>query len=136
MAWSGKVNPAGGQKLLVFDADYPSLASAAVSGIPLLEWPFEFKGRVVSIAQGADAISAAGSILTRYRRFDSSGPTTAFMVGAGKAWPADDFTRIDSDDADTVAAEELLELGDRILLDKDAGGSITRGRVIVVVAVG
>lgn len=134
MPWSGDAGPA--TPLMVFSYNFDSLASAAASGVPILEWPHPFRGRVVAIEVGADARSVASDVLARFRRFDASASTTNFMVNAGKTIPADDFTRIDSADTNTVQAEELLDAGDRILFDKNNGGSLTRGTVNVHVAHG
>jgi len=128
MAWS-TVNISGGNRVASFSGSFPTLASAAVSGIPLLEWPAGIgQGRLISFQQGADAISAAVSVLSRLRRYDASAASTAFAVGAGKTIPADDFTVIDINDTDTVAGEEIFDAGDRLLLDKNDGGSVTRGQ--------
>ena len=131
MAWR-KVNPAGGQKIVNYCQSHATLAT--VSGIPVLEWPFDFKGRVVAIEVGADSI--ASTPVVNFRRFDASVPSTSDMLGGNsKTVPADDFVLIDADDADTDDAEDVFEKGDRLLLDH-GGGTSTRLQVNVHFAIG
>lgn len=135
MPWRTVNNGSG--NILCVSKSFDSLVSAAASGVPLLEWPFANKiGRVIAVTMGADTISAVGDILGRLRRFDDSASTTNFMDTAGAIIPADDFVRLDDQRTTTVEGESLLDQGDRVLFDKDAGGSLTRAQINVYVSHG
>jgi len=134
MAWTGEAGP--NNKIVTMSASFPTLASAALSGVELGQWPFAFKGRLVAITVGADARSVASDVLARFRRFDSSASATAFVDTAGASIPAGSFTLVDRDTSTTVEAEEIFEVGDRLIFDKNAGGSITRGQVQAHFAIG
>jgi len=133
MPWK-KVNPAGGQKLVSFSSSYPSLASAALSGVPLLAWPFDFPGRMLAISLGADTIT--GTPGARFRKTDASAASTAEIVSADKVFAADAYTLVDADDTDTVEAQENFDVGDILLMDKNALGDLVRANVHVLFATG
>jgi hypothetical protein len=123
-----KVNLAGGNRVVTMDFSISGLASAAVSGIQIGSWPFDAPGKLVALTHVADAISVsgAGSVLIRYRRYDASAASAAFLVNAGKTILADTPTRICASDANGVEAQQDFDIDDRLLVDKNAGGSLTR----------
>ncbi len=133
MPWNG-VNPVGGAKLYTVTTSFPTLASAAVSGVPIAVYPFAQPGRLVSIMLIADAIT--GTPGARFRRNDVSAVTQVETVNADKNFVADAGTRIDADDTNTVAAQQGFDQGDVLLMDKNASGDITRGLVQSTFSVG
>ena len=62
----------------------------------------------------------------RLRRYDASAAAAAFMENAGVNIPADDFTQLGPAAAAGVAGQNFFDAGDRLLIDKNAGGSLTR----------